>query len=48
MVHESVYDEYVERAVERAKKRTVGNPFEDHVEQGRTNDLVMTRNCYYV
>jgi len=34
MVHESVYDEYVERAVERAKKRTVGNPFEDHVEQG--------------
>ena len=35
MVHESVYDEYVERAVERAKRRTVGNPFADNVEQGK-------------
>ena len=33
MVEESVYDEFVERAVERAKKRTVGNPFEKN-EQG--------------
>jgi len=33
LVEESVYDEFVERAVERAKKRTVGNPFERN-EQG--------------
>ncbi len=33
MVEESIYDEFVERSVERAKKRTVGNPFSD-VEQG--------------
>ena len=34
MVHESIYDEYVERAVERAKKKVVGNPFQDDVDQG--------------
>jgi len=34
MVHEAIYDEYVERAVERAKNRVVGNPFEANVEQG--------------
>eukprot|EP00095_Tigriopus_kingsejongensis_P005982 maker-scaffold48_size466083-snap-gene-3.23 protein:Tk05982 transcript:maker-scaffold48_size466083-snap-gene-3.23-mRNA-1 annotation:"aldehyde mitochondrial precursor" len=33
MVEESIYDEFVERTIERAKKRTVGNPFQD-VEQG--------------
>ncbi|TRY67693.1 hypothetical protein TCAL_02765 [Tigriopus californicus] len=33
MVEEAIYDEFVERSVERAKKRTVGNPFQD-VEQG--------------
>ncbi|XP_070570093.1 aldehyde dehydrogenase, mitochondrial-like isoform X2 [Ptychodera flava] len=33
-VHESVYDEFVERSVERAKKRTIGNPFDDSNEQG--------------
>jgi aldehyde dehydrogenase (NAD+) len=27
-VEESIYDEFVKRSVERAKKRTVGNPFE--------------------
>ncbi|XP_046373569.2 aldehyde dehydrogenase, mitochondrial-like [Haliotis rufescens] len=32
-VEEKVYDEFVERSVERAKNRTVGNPF-DNVEQG--------------
>ena len=34
MVHESIYNEYVERAVERARKRVVGNPFLDSTEQG--------------
>lgn len=33
-VEDKIYDEFVERSAERAKKRTVGNPFELHVEQG--------------
>jgi acyl-CoA reductase-like NAD-dependent aldehyde dehydrogenase len=32
-VEESIYDEFVRRSVERAKKRSIGNPF-DKVEQG--------------
>ena len=32
-VHESVYDEFVQKSVALAKKRTVGDPFTD-VEQG--------------
>ena len=34
MVEESIYDKFVEASVERAKKRTVGNPFEFSNEQG--------------
>ncbi len=34
MVEEGVYDEFVERSVERARKRTVGNPFDAGNEQG--------------
>ena len=33
-VEEKAYDEFVERSVERAKRRTVGNPFDPSVEQG--------------
>ena len=33
-VEEKVYDEFVERSAERAKKRTVGNPFDASNEQG--------------
>ncbi|XP_041371314.1 aldehyde dehydrogenase, mitochondrial-like [Gigantopelta aegis] len=33
-VEDKVYDEFVERSIERAKKRTVGNPFDESVEQG--------------
>jgi len=33
-VEESAYDEFVERSVERAKARTVGDPFDDKYEQG--------------
>ena len=33
-VEEKVYDEFVERSVARAKKRTVGNPFDPNTEQG--------------
>ena len=33
-VEEKVYDEFVERSIERAKKRVLGNPFNSNVEQG--------------
>src|SRR6266851_4968353 len=33
-VEEKAYDEFVERSVARAKKRTVGNPFDKNTEQG--------------
>jgi len=33
-VEEKAYDEFVERSVARAKKRTVGNPFDPKTEQG--------------
>uniref|UniRef100_A0A8C1Y7V2 aldehyde dehydrogenase (NAD(+)) n=1 Tax=Cyprinus carpio TaxID=7962 RepID=A0A8C1Y7V2_CYPCA len=33
-VQESIYDEFNERRVERAKKRTVGDPFDLNMEQG--------------
>jgi len=33
-VEEKCYDEFVERSVARAKKRTVGNPFDTNTEQG--------------
>jgi aldehyde dehydrogenase (NAD+) len=33
-VEEKAYDHFVEKSVERAKKRTVGNPFDKKTEQG--------------
>ena len=33
-VEESIYDEFVRRSVERARKRKVGDPMADDVEQG--------------
>lgn len=33
-VEEKIYDEFVEKSVARAKKRTVGNPFDKNTEQG--------------
>ncbi len=33
-VEESIYDDFVQRAVERAKRIKVGDPFDDSVEQG--------------
>ncbi|CAH1113016.1 unnamed protein product [Psylliodes chrysocephalus] len=33
-VEEKIYDEFVERSVERAKKRVVGDPFDPTTEQG--------------
>ncbi|XP_033114397.1 aldehyde dehydrogenase, mitochondrial-like [Anneissia japonica] len=33
-VEDSIYDEFVERSVERAQKRSIGNPFDPKNEQG--------------
>lgn len=33
-VEEPIYDEFVRRSVERAKRRIVGSPFEPSTEQG--------------
>jgi aldehyde dehydrogenase (NAD+) len=33
-IEDKIYDEFVERSVERAKKRTVGDPFDSKTEQG--------------
>ncbi|XP_057447484.1 benzaldehyde dehydrogenase, mitochondrial-like [Lotus japonicus] len=39
-VHESIYDEFVEKAKARALKRVVGDPFKNGVEQGPQIDSV--------
>lgn len=33
-VQDKIYDEFVAKSAERAKKRTVGNPFDANIEQG--------------
>lgn len=33
-VEGKIYDEFVDRSVERAKKRTLGDPFDKQIEQG--------------
>ena len=33
-VQDTIYDEFVKKSVERAKKRSVGDPFDDVIEQG--------------
>ncbi|XP_077989268.1 aldehyde dehydrogenase 1A1-like isoform X2 [Glandiceps talaboti] len=33
-VHEDIYDEYVKKAIERANKRTVGDPFDTNNQSG--------------
>ena len=40
MVEDSIYDEFVEKSVARAQKRTVGNPFDSKNEQGPQVDKV--------
>ena len=34
LVEESIYDEFMKKSIERAKKRKLGNPFEASTEQG--------------
>ena len=33
-VHEDIYDVFLKKAIDRAEKRKVGNPFQDGVESG--------------
>lgn len=33
-VHAKIYDEFIARSIELAKKRTVGNPFDPNTQQG--------------
>lgn len=33
-VHEDVYDEFVKKAIDEAKKITVGDPFDPNTENG--------------
>lgn len=33
-MHESIYDEFVKKAVARAQNRKVGDPFDEDTEQG--------------
>lgn len=42
-IEDSIYDEFVERSAERAKKRTVGNPFDLSTEQGSYGFLIFDR-----
>lgn len=46
-VQADIYDEFLERSVERAKRRVVGNPFDLNTEQGPqvTHTLI---NWYFV
>lgn len=43
-VQEDIYPEFLERSVERAKKRTVGNPFLLSTEQGPQVSSVRVRS----
>lgn len=43
-VQADIYDEFVERSVERAKNRVVGNPFHLQTEQGP--QVHTFTNCY--
>jgi len=48
-VQESIYDEFVRRATEKAKARKVGNPFDDGVQQGpQINNKMMTKVLGYI
>ncbi len=48
-MEESIYDKFVEAAAERAKKRTVGNPFDPKIDQGpqvSTNSAFLTDKSF--
>ncbi|XP_055381743.1 aldehyde dehydrogenase X, mitochondrial [Condylostylus longicornis] len=48
-VHEKIYDQFVKKAVEKAKARKVGNPFEKGVQQGpQIDDEMFTKVLGYI
>lgn len=48
-VHEDIYDRFVKRATELAKKRTVGDPFADGVQQGpQIDERSLTKILGYI
>jgi aldehyde dehydrogenase (NAD+) len=48
-VQEKIYDEFVEKSVARAKRRTVGNPFDAATEQGpQIDDVQFDRVMSYI
>jgi aldehyde dehydrogenase (NAD+) len=48
-VEEKVYDEFVEKSVARAKRRTVGNPFDPGTEQGpQIDDIQFEKVMSYI
>jgi aldehyde dehydrogenase (NAD+) len=48
-VDEKIYDEFVERSVDRAKRRTVGDPLDDATEQGpQVDDAQFDKVMSYV
>lgn len=48
-VHEKIHDKFVEKAVEVAKKRNVGNPFDEKTEQGpQQNEIQFNTVMKYI
>ena len=48
-VEEKAYDKFVERSAERAKKRTVGDPFDPNTEQGpQVDDVQFDKVMSYI
>lgn len=48
-VQEKIYDEFVEKSVDRAKRRTVGNPFHATTEQGpQIDDIQFEKVMSYI
>ena len=43
-VQEDIYDEYVKKAVARAKAKTVGNPFDGKFESGPQVKFIFNRS----
>ena len=52
-VQDTIYDEFVKKSVERAKKRSVGDPFDDVIEQGPQvcrfyNLFILRYKCQFI
>jgi len=48
-VHENIYDEFVKKSIERAQKRTVGDPFDSKNENGpQIDDIQLQKILGYI